>query len=82
MDNDGKTSSKKKKKEVVLRAVKLPLDDTGENFVYYTCDPEENGKHIYIGFLNKSKNPYGEAMPCCFIKDHLYSKNKDKKNPA
>lgn len=80
VDNDGKIDSKKKKKEVVLRAVKLPLDDTGENFVYYTCGPEENGKHMYIGFLNKSKNPHGEAMPCCFIKDHLYSKNKDKRN--
>ena len=53
---------------------------TGENFVYYTCGPEENGKHMYIGFLNKSKNPSGEAMPCCFIKDHLYSKNKEKRN--
>lgn len=80
VDDDGNTNSKKKKKEVVLRAVKLPLDNTGENFVYYTCSPEENGKHMYIGFLSKSKNPFGEAMPCCFIKDHLYSKNKDKRN--
>ncbi|XWV24865.1 putative early transcription factor [Tupanvirus deep ocean] len=80
VDADGRTDSNKKKKEVTLRAVKLPLDETGENFVYYTCGPEENGKHMYIGFLNKSKNPYGEAMPCCFIKDHLYSKNKEKRN--
>lgn len=80
VDEDGKTDSKKKKREVTLRAIKLPLDDTGENFVYYTCDPKENGKHMYIGFLSKSKNPYGEPMPCCFIKDHLYSKNKDKRN--
>lgn len=80
VDADGKTDSKKKKKDVTLRAIKLPLDDTGENFVYYACGPEENGKHMYIGFLNKSKNPYGEPMPCCFIKDHLYSKNKDKRN--
>lgn len=70
----------KKKKEVILRAVQLSLDDTGENFVYYVCGPEENGKHMYIGFLSRSKNPYGEAMPCCFIKDHLYSKNKEKRN--
>lgn len=65
-----------KTKEVTLRAIKLPLDDS---FIYYTCDPELNSKHMYIGFLNKSKNPYGEPMPCCFIKDHLYSKNKDKR---
>src|SRR5205085_5363096 len=49
-------------------------------FVYYIYSTEENCKHMYIGFLNKSKNPYGEAMPCCFIKDHLYSKNKEKRN--
>ncbi len=80
VDADGNVNSNKKKKETTLRAIKLPLDDSGENFVYYTCGPEENGKHMYIGFLNKSKNPYGEAMPCCFIKDHLYSKNKEKRN--
>lgn len=80
VDNDGNTESNKKKKEITLRAIKLPLDDTGENFVYYTCNPEENGKHMYVGFLNKSKNPFGEPMPCCFIKDHLHSKNKDKRN--
>ena len=80
VDAEGKTSSNKKKKKIVLRAIKLPLDESGENFVYYTCGPEENGKHMYIGFLNKSKNPFGEAMPCCFIKDHFYSKNKDKRN--
>ena len=80
VDADSNVDSKKKKKEATLRAVKLPLDDSGENFVYYVCGPEENGKHMYIGFLNKSKNPYGEAMPCCFIKDHLHSKNKDKRN--
>ena len=80
VDKDGNADSKKKKKEVVLKAVKLPLDDSGDNFVYYTCGPEENGKHMYIGFLNKSKNPYGEAMPCCFIKDQLTSRNIDKRN--
>lgn len=77
--SNNKKSRKGKNKEVTIRAIKLPLDDTGENFVYYACDPELNGKHMYIGFLNKSKNPYGEPMPCCFIKDHLYSKNKEKR---
>ncbi|QTF49239.1 putative early transcription factor large subunit [Acanthamoeba polyphaga mimivirus] len=79
VDSNGRTDSNKKKSEVVLRAVMLPLDDSGNNYVYYTCGPEENGKHMYIGFL-KSKNPYGEAKPCCFIKDQLYSKNNDKRN--
>lgn len=80
VDADGNTTSNKKKQEVALRAVKLPLDDTGENFVYYACGPEENKKHMYIGFLQKSKNPGADAAPCCFIKDHLYSKNKEKRN--
>ncbi|AVL93900.1 putative early transcription factor large subunit [Megavirus vitis] len=79
VDADGKTDSNKKKHEAILRAIKLPLDDSGENFIYYTCGPEENGKHMYIGFL-KSKNPYGDAKPCCFIKDHFFSKNKEKRN--
>lgn len=70
----------KNKPATKLIALKLPLDDTGEKFVYYTCGPEENGQHMYIGFLGKSKNPYGEGVPCCFIKDHLYSKNTEKRN--
>ncbi|BCS83257.1 poxvirus early transcription factor-like protein [Cotonvirus japonicus] len=78
IDKDGNTESNKKKHEVTLRAVKLLIEDTGD-FVYYVCSPEENGKHIYVGFL-KSKNQQGDAKPCCFIKDHLYSKNKEKRN--
>ena len=76
VDEDGNTNSNKKKTEVNLRAIKLPLDDTGENFVYYTCGPEENGKHMYIGFLNKSKTTVGDAKPCCFKKDQYLSQNK------
>ena len=79
VDEDGNINSKKKKSEVSLRAIKLAIDDTGDNFVYYTCSPEENGKHMYVGFLGRSKNPYGDARPCCFIKDQLYSKNDDKR---
>lgn len=74
------TEGDKKKKQTTLRAVKLPLDEIGENFVYYTCSPEDNGKYIYIGFLGRSNNPSGEAMPCCFIKDHYNSKNKKKRD--
>ena len=69
-----------KKQQVTLRAIKLPLDDTGENFVYYTCDPKENGQHMYVGLLSKSKTPNREAGPCCFIKDQFYSKNDAKRN--
>lgn len=69
---------KNKSKNIKLRAIQLPLDDTGENFIYYTCNPEENGRHMYVGFLGKNQN--GETRPCCFIKDHLYSKNPDKRN--
>ncbi len=79
-DKDGNIHSTKKKSQHILRAVKLAVDESGDNYVYYTCGPEENGKHMYLGFLNKSKNPSGESMPCCFIKDQLYSKNKEKRN--
>ena len=71
---------KKKKKEVVLRTIKLPeYDETGENTgnnIYYACDPDENGTHMYIGFLTRSANPFGQCMPCCFKKDPSASDNK------
>jgi len=76
-------NQKGKESVIYLKAAKLTRlddEDNGENYVYYTCDPEKNGKHMYIGFLDKSKNPYDEAMPCCFIKDQLYSKNIEKRN--
>lgn len=64
-----------KNKKVVLRAVALK---SGDQNIYYTCDPEENGIHTFIGFLSKSKNPTGLCMPCCFKKDPIISKNKEK----
>jgi hypothetical protein len=78
VDEDGRVDSGKKKHHVVLRAVRLPLDDG--RFVYYTCNPEENGKHMFIGFLTKAKTPMGDLAPCCFIKDQFYSKNPEKRN--
>lgn len=76
-------SKGKKKEEVVLKTIRLPeYDDTGEktgNSIYYTCDPEENGTHMYIGFLTRSANPFGQCMPCCFKKDPASSANKSKK---
>jgi hypothetical protein len=73
-----------KKKKVVLRAVKFKVPgkngapDT-EKEIHYTCGPEKNGQHMFIGFLTRSSNPYGHCMPCCFIKDPLLSKNKRKR---
>lgn len=60
-------------KKIILKAVELKAIDAQGNYtqnkIYYTCDPVHNGKHMYIGFLTKSKNPYGEDMPCCFKKE-------------
>lgn len=71
-----------KKKEYTLRTIKLSdIDEEGNmtgNEIHYACDPEENGDHFYIGFLTRSANPFGHCMPCCFKKDPLVSKNKEK----
>jgi hypothetical protein len=75
VDANGNVAKGKKGTEVTLRAVKLPLDDSGENFVYYACNPEDNGKHMFIGFIGKD-NP----APCCFIKDQFESKNPKKRD--
>ena len=81
-----KLVTKKNGKSVVqtLKAVKLnELDEAGNpvgNEIYYSCSPEQNGIHMYIGFLTRSKNPFGEYMPCCFKKDQYTSSNEEKKN--
>lgn len=69
--------NKGKKKTVTVKAIKLP----GENglYNYYTCDPDENNEHCYVGFLSKSNNPNDLCMPCCFKKDQDLSANKKKK---
>jgi len=69
---------KGKKKQITVKAVKLP----GENGIlnYFACDPDENNEHAYIGFLSKSNNPNDLCMPCCFKKDHSTSVNKKKKH--
>jgi hypothetical protein len=68
---------------IKLRAVKLKeYDENGKdsnNYLYYTCNPEENQKHTYVGFLTKSRNPYGQCMPCCFKKSQYDSDNDKKK---
>lgn len=69
---------KGKKKEVIIKAIKLPGDNGSYN--YYTCDPDENNEYCYVGFLSKSNNPNDLCMPCCFKKDQGESANKKKKN--
>lgn len=77
-----KVSIKGKKDQVfTLKALKVSSTDelTGiNNDIFYTCDPVDNGEHMYIGFLTKSNNPFGECMPCCFKKNPLQNLSKDK----
>lgn len=63
-------------KNITLRVVKLKGNNNSN--IYYTCDPEHNGRHTYIGFLTKGKNPLGKYPPCCFRTDAFISKNKEK----
>jgi hypothetical protein len=67
-----------KNKKIVIRAIKLP-DDDGK-FNYFTCNPDENQDHMFVGFLTKSSTPENLCIPCCFKKDHLTGANKFKKN--
>ncbi|AYV79127.1 MAG: early transcription factor VETF large subunit [Faunusvirus sp.] len=73
------TVKKNGKKEHIVRAIKLDSFDNKAS-IYYTCNVEENKNHMYVGFLSRASNPFGHCMPCCFKKDQLYSKNKEKKN--
>jgi hypothetical protein len=75
--------TKLKRKDIIIRAVGLDnINEEGNvsGTVYYSCNPEENGDHTYIGFLSKSTNPYGQCMPCCFKKDQFTAKNRQKKD--
>lgn len=73
-----------KGKKVTVRAIKLSeLNDDGKitgNDIYYTCNNIENGEYIHIGFLTKSRNPFGLCMPCCFKKDPYDTKNSKKRD--
>ena len=69
----------KGKQNIILKAAKIDNYDGKGNSIYYTCDPKENGKYMYIGFLSRSSNPYGLCMPCCFKKDPAISVNKEKR---
>jgi hypothetical protein len=64
--------------KTIIKAVKLSNADNTYNF--YSCDPEQNQEHMYIGFLARGNNPSDLCMPCCFKKDQLTSGNKEKKS--
>jgi hypothetical protein len=65
-----------KGKDIILKAAKL----SGQQSLYYTCNPDINNKYMYIGFLSRSINPNGLCMPCCYKKDPGISNNKQKQN--
>ena len=67
-----------KNTEIILKAAKVS-ESKGMDDLYFTCDPLDNGKYMYVGFLTRSNNPTGLCMPCCFIKDPFDSNNKAKK---
>jgi len=71
-----------KRKEVIIKAVALKStsEEGAQTVVYYACGPANNGEHMYVGFLSRSNNPFGQCMPCCFKKDQMVSKNKNKRN--
>jgi len=73
-----------KKVPITIKTIKLQeFDDEGNstgNEIHYACGPEENGDHVYVGFLTRSNNPFGHCMPCCFKKDPSTSKNKEKRD--
>ncbi len=71
-------TEKGKKKQVTIKAVKLPSDNG--SFVYYTCDPADNNDYCYVGFLSKSNNPNDLCMPCCFKKNQEETNNQKKRN--
>ncbi len=68
-----------KMKQITIRAVGLEeLDNDEGGMLYYSCNPKDNGEHMFIGFLSRSNSPHGQALPCCFKKDPLESDNKIK----
>ncbi len=75
--NDYRKITKYEGKKVELTAAKLESDGS---HIFYTCDPDENGEHMYVGFLSRSNNPSGLCMPCCFKKNPAQSKNAERRN--
>jgi hypothetical protein len=75
---------KYKNKEFTLKTIRVnEYDDDGNptgNDIHYSCDPEINGEHFYVGYLTKGSNPTGHCIPCCFKKNPELTVNKQKKN--
>lgn len=72
--------SKNGTQSFVLKALKVTdIDETTglPNEIYYSCDPTTNGTHMFVGFLTRSNNPFGECMPCCFKKNKFETKKKE-----
>ena len=65
--------NKGKVQTITIRAIKLS-DESGK-YNFFTCNPDENNEHHYVGFLTKGNNPNDLCMPCCFKKDQLVSNN-------
>ena len=66
---------------ITLKTLKINSYDDENNInntMYYTCDPKNNGEHMYVGFLPRSNNPFGECMPCCYKKNPFETKKKEK----
>jgi hypothetical protein len=78
-----KNKKTKKKEQITLSTIRIKqLDEENKNVgndIYYACNPEDNGEHMYVGFLTRCINPHGQCMPCCFKKDPSVTKNKKKK---
>ncbi len=66
-NKDTKDYEKKINKNTVLKAIKIPHPT--KDYVYFTCDPKENGEYMHVGFLTKGKNMFSNCMPCCFKKN-------------
>ena len=66
--------------KIILRAIELTDFNDPSKKIYYSCDPEHNKKNTYIDFLSKSKMSDNICRPCCYKKDPLKSKNKNRYN--
>ena len=69
-NSERKSGKKRKQTHIHLNESVNGIDN--DKYVYYVCNPEENGIHSWIGFQSRSG-----SKPCCFKLSHLQSKNPD-----
>jgi hypothetical protein len=82
-NNYEKTVLTKKNGKITIQTLKLNSYDPQKNkhnILYYSCDPENNNDHMYVGFLTKTKTPAGDCLPCCFKKNPFNTTSKEKIN--